>query len=40
LLEFDTVLDTIESRDWISMVVESPIDNAVKISKNRYIDSW
>ena len=40
LLEFDTVLDPIESRDWISMVVESPADNSIKTSKNRYIDSW
>ena len=40
LLEFDTVLDPIESRDWISMVAESPIDISKKVSKNRYIDSW
>jgi len=40
LLEFDTVLDPIESRDWISMVVESPADNFIKTPKNRYIDSW
>ena len=40
LLEFDTVLDPIESRDWISMVVESPADNSIKAPKNRYIDSW
>ena len=40
LLEFDTVLDPIESRDWISMVVESPINSSEKVPKNRYIDSW
>ena len=40
LLEFDTVLDPIESRDWISMVAESPIDSSEKVPKNRYIDSW
>tara|TARA_B100001057_G_scaffold126377_1_gene125220 strand:- start:1617 stop:4901 length:3285 start_codon:yes stop_codon:yes gene_type:complete len=40
LLEFDTVLDPIESRNWISMVIESPEDNSMKASKNRYIDSW
>ena len=40
LLEFDTVLDPIESRNWISMVLESPVDNSMKAAKNRYIDSW
>ena len=40
LLEFDTVLDPVESRDWISMVAESPIDSSEKVLKNRYIDSW
>ena len=40
LLEFDTVLDPIESRNWISMVIESPADNSMKATKNRYIDSW
>ena len=40
LLEFDTVLDPIESRDWISMVVERPINSSEKVPKNRYIDSW
>ena len=40
LLEFDTVLDPIESRNWISMVIESPEDSSMKASKNRYIDSW
>ena len=39
LFEFDTVLDPIESRDWISMVVESPAVNSIKTAKNRYIDS-
>ncbi len=40
LLEFDTVLDPIESRNWISMVLESPVDHSMKVAKNRYIDSW